>query len=493
MSFETAAKRLSADVLSFAAGIVVGEEGRVAARHGRDRRGHGHRRRRHPPRLVRGARPGWPAGSTTARWSTPATAGTSTRPRRCSTATRSARRSAAGDEGLDRGFAGLRVAIVGDIRHSRVARSADRRLAALGRRGHPGGAGDPAAPVARGLAGRRRSATTSTPSCPKADVVYLLRLQTERGSGAFVPVAARVHRRLRPDRAPGRPAADRAPSSCIPGPMVRGVEIAVEVAELPAVADHRQVSNGVAVRMAVLFLLLGQGPVGGRRAVPDRAATGRAVRPADRGHPGRHGGRRRPASAGPTCVVADGTGWPRWATDLDVPAGRHRARRRRAAWWPRAWSTCTPICASRGARRPRPSRPGARAAALGGYTAVVAMPNTDPPLDSAEAVRERARAGATAPCAEVAVAGAITVGRAGERLAPMAELAALGVRLFTDDGAGVQSAGLMRRALEYARGLGVTLAQHCEDAHAGRRRRHARGGVVEPAGRARACRPRPRR
>jgi dihydroorotase len=63
----------------------------------------------------------------------------------------------------------------------------------------------------------------------------------------------------------------------------------------------------------------------------------------------------------------------------------------------------------------------------------------------------------------VAVAGAITVGRAGERLAPMAELAELGVRLFTDDGAGVQSAGLMRKALEYARGIGVTLAQHCED------------------------------
>ena len=62
------------------------------------------------------------------------------------------------------------------------------------------------------------------------------------------------------------------------------------------------------------------------------------------------------------------------------------------------------------------------------------------------------------------MAGAITVGRAGERLAPMAELAELGVRLFTDDGSGVQSAGLMRRALEYATGLGVTLAQHCEDA-----------------------------
>jgi dihydroorotase len=110
---------------------------------------------------------------------------------------------------------------------------------------------------------------------------------------------------------------------------------------------------------------------------------------------------------------------------------------------------------------------GCRAAALGGYTAVVAMPNTEPPIDSAGVAREVLELGRDA-AAEVAVAGAITVGRAGERLAPLAELAALGVRLFTDDGDGVQDGALMRRALEYAkglrsRGMGVTLAQHCED------------------------------
>ncbi len=105
---------------------------------------------------------------------------------------------------------------------------------------------------------------------------------------------------------------------------------------------------------------------------------------------------------------------------------------------------------------------GGRAAALGGYTAVMAMPNTDPPLDSAAVVTEVLALGAAAPC-RVAVAGAITVGRAGDRLAPMGELAQLGVRLFTDDGAGVQDGALMRRALEYGHGLGVTLAQHCED------------------------------
>jgi len=105
---------------------------------------------------------------------------------------------------------------------------------------------------------------------------------------------------------------------------------------------------------------------------------------------------------------------------------------------------------------------GSRAAALGGYTAVVAMPNTEPAIDSAAVARDVLALGETA-LTEIAVAGAITVGRRGERLVPMAELAALGVRLFTDDGRGVQHAGLMRRALEYASGLGVVLAQHCED------------------------------
>jgi dihydroorotase len=106
---------------------------------------------------------------------------------------------------------------------------------------------------------------------------------------------------------------------------------------------------------------------------------------------------------------------------------------------------------------------GSRAAALGGYTAVVAMPNTEPAIDSAAVVRQVLDLGAPALC-DVRVAGAITVGRVGTQLAPLGEMASLGVRLFTDDGAGVQDGRLMRRALEYASALpGVRLAQHCED------------------------------
>ena len=105
---------------------------------------------------------------------------------------------------------------------------------------------------------------------------------------------------------------------------------------------------------------------------------------------------------------------------------------------------------------------GARSAALGGYSAVVAMPNTSPTIDSASVVRDVLHLAEDA-LVEVAVAGAITVGREGEKLAAIADMAELGVKIFTDDGRGVQDGQLMRRALEYASDLGVVLAEHCED------------------------------
>jgi dihydroorotase len=107
---------------------------------------------------------------------------------------------------------------------------------------------------------------------------------------------------------------------------------------------------------------------------------------------------------------------------------------------------------------------GSRAAALGGYTAVLAMPNTEPAIDSAAVVRQILDAGEAAGLCAVHVSGSITVGRAGAALSPMGEMAQMGVRVFTDDGSGVQDDRLMRRALEYASGLPgpITLAQHCE-------------------------------
>ena len=105
---------------------------------------------------------------------------------------------------------------------------------------------------------------------------------------------------------------------------------------------------------------------------------------------------------------------------------------------------------------------GSRAAARGGFTAVVAMPNTEPPHDSLAVVQMVRRLGEQAGLCEVLPSGCITMGRAGEVLAPMAELAAAGVHIFTDDGTGVQDPLLMRRALEYSKSLGIVLAQHCE-------------------------------
>lgn len=105
---------------------------------------------------------------------------------------------------------------------------------------------------------------------------------------------------------------------------------------------------------------------------------------------------------------------------------------------------------------------GTRAAALGGYAAVVAMPNTEPAIDSEAIVRQVQRA-AIGASADVAIAAAITVGREGKQLTQMAELAGLGVRMFTDDGWPVQDNGMMRRAMEYASTLDVVIASHCED------------------------------
>lgn len=105
---------------------------------------------------------------------------------------------------------------------------------------------------------------------------------------------------------------------------------------------------------------------------------------------------------------------------------------------------------------------GSRAAALGGFTAVVAMPNTEPAQDSVAVVRFVRSQGEAAGLCEVVPSGCITIGREGKQLAPYGLLAGEGVTLFTDDGTGVQDPLIMRRALEYALSVGVTLAQHCE-------------------------------
>ena len=106
---------------------------------------------------------------------------------------------------------------------------------------------------------------------------------------------------------------------------------------------------------------------------------------------------------------------------------------------------------------------GARAAAAGGFTAVCAMPNTDPPIDDPAAVGFVAAAGRRAGAARVYPVGCISVGQEGERLAEIGEMVAAGAVAVTDDGRPVMDSGLMRLVLEYARGFGVPVADHPED------------------------------
>lgn len=106
---------------------------------------------------------------------------------------------------------------------------------------------------------------------------------------------------------------------------------------------------------------------------------------------------------------------------------------------------------------------GAHAAAAGGVTTLVAMPNTKPVCDTAAVARFVAARGREAGFARVIPAGAITRGSLGEQLADMAELKEAGCVCVTDDGRPVMSAGVMRRALEYARDLELPVMIHAED------------------------------
>ena len=151
------------------------------------------------------------------------------------------------------GFDGLRIAIVGDIKHSRVARSDITAFTMLG--------ADVTLVAPRTLLPPSVEAPVTTELdeiIDKLDVIYLLRMQRERMTEALVPSLREYTTRfgLTPERA------RRLPEHALimhPGPMNRGVEMAVDPSELPGSVITQQVTNGIAVRMAVLFDLLGSG------------------------------------------------------------------------------------------------------------------------------------------------------------------------------------------------------------------------------------------
>lgn len=122
---------------------------------------------------------------------------------------------------------------------------------------------------------------------------------------------------------------------------------------------------------------------------------------------------------------------------------------------------------------------GSAAAAAGGFTAVVAMPNTSPPLDSARAVANVARRGEEVGLVRVAVAGCLSLGRAGSEPAPLDELWQAGVRVFSDDGDTLADAGLMRLAMEFLAHRGGVVSQHCMDAGLSRNGQMHEGDISE--------------
>ena len=106
---------------------------------------------------------------------------------------------------------------------------------------------------------------------------------------------------------------------------------------------------------------------------------------------------------------------------------------------------------------------GTRAAAAGGFTTVVAMPNTNPSADSAATITWIKEKASREACVNVLCTGAITKGLKGEELAPIASLFNAGVVALTDDGHCIQNNEIMRRAVEYARMFGLTVMDHCQD------------------------------
>jgi aspartate carbamoyltransferase catalytic subunit len=259
MSFETAAKRMSADVLSFSAAsssLQKGESLRDTVETieaiGMDAVIIRHRSAGVPQRVagwiehcaVINAGDGWHQHPTQALLDLYTV-------RQC---------LGGGDEGFDR-IKGLKVLIVGDVRHSRVARSQIEAYAALGAEVTLVA---PPTLLPPSLEGWKVVHVTHDldAALPDADVVSLLRVQEERGSGAFVPSLREYTAGYGLTARRARLLGDSA-VVLHPGPMVRGVEIASEVAELPLAHVTDQVRNGVAIRMAVLFLLLGQGSLEG--------------------------------------------------------------------------------------------------------------------------------------------------------------------------------------------------------------------------------------
>jgi aspartate carbamoyltransferase catalytic subunit len=268
ISFEAAAKRLSADVINFSAkgsSVAKGESLKDTAltleAMGADAVVVRHSASGAPQRLA-----GWVRGSVinagdgAHEHPTQALLDAFTIRRRFGRGAGAGSGSGAGPVSAGEALDGLRVTIVGDVLHSRVARSNVWLLHTLG--AEVALVAPPTLlPVA--IDGWPCSVSYDLDAAlPKSDVVMMLRIQQERMNAAYFPSVREYSRRYGLDTARLRQLPDGA-IVMHPGPMNRGVEIAAEVADSPRSTIVEQVANGVSVRMAVLYLLLGGSEVAG--------------------------------------------------------------------------------------------------------------------------------------------------------------------------------------------------------------------------------------
>ena len=357
---------------------------------------------------------------------------------------------------------GRNIWIVGDVTHSRVARSNIHAFQKMGAKVTVCG---PPTLIPRGIEALGCEVAYTLDDLPQADVVYALRMQHERMSDSFVPSLREYAAQY---QIHGRRLGARQ-VLMHPGPVNRGVELAAEVIDSPQAVIGQQVAAGVVVRMAVLYELLagrtapdrGGITVGARRmslldhrdAAPRRPARPRRprARPA-RGHRRAH-----------DVLVRDGQiaeiGEP---GALEAPDGAEVLDGEGRHLFPGFVDPHVHL-RTPGQEHKEDLDSGTRAAAAGGYVAVVAMPNTDPVVDSApvlRSLREAARREARIP---VGFMASITRGLDGEALTEMAELADAGALGFTDDGRPVHRAGILRKALQYQRLADRILCLHEED------------------------------
>ena len=310
---------------------------------------------------------------------------------------------------------GRHIGIVGDVKHSRVARSDIEVFTALGAEvtlvAPPTLLPPSLEPWAVKVSGELDAVL------PTLDVCYLLRMQQERMTEALVPTLREYTAGFGLSAA----RADRLPHDALimhPGPMNRGVEIASEVADLPNAVVTEQVANGVAVRMAVLFMLVGSGRQ--QRTVSGRGAPTGPHRGRERRMSVQHRAGRSETFVIKGGTLVDPTG--ERSGDIVVEDGRIVAvgpDLSASQVFDAGGCLVSPGLVDLHTHLRQPGREeaetiesGSRAAALGGYTAVLAMPNTTPTMDSAGVVREVLELGRRS-LVDVHAAGAITVDRAG--------------------------------------------------------------------------------